>query len=108
MQLMVKGIREGFTVLKRLGYRITPAKLRYFMLPDWLVAGVFKVIMGTKLAEITMAKHCIAAKSELAYLQAELDALIAQSGLATPAVDMLRSCSKYQRESGGYKLWRQL
>ena len=90
VRLMVKGIREGFTVLKRLGYGITPAKLQYFMLPDWLVARVFKVVMGTRLAEITMAKHCIAAKAELACLQAEVDALVAQSGIATPAMDKLR------------------
>lgn len=95
VRLMVRGIREGFTVLKRLGYKITPVKLWYFTLPDWLVAGVFKVVMGTKLAETAMAKHCIAAKSELACLQVEFDALIAQSGLPTPAVNMLRSKSDY-------------
>ncbi len=88
--LMVRGIREGFSVLNKLGYTTTPAKLWYFKLPVWLTAGVFKVVMGTKLAEITMAKHCIAAKPELLYLQAEFDALITQSGLKTPAIDRLR------------------
>jgi hypothetical protein len=37
-----------------------------------------------------MAKHCIAARAELSYLQAEFDALIAQSGLHTPAINELR------------------
>lgn len=75
VRLMVSGIREGFSVLNKLGYKTTPAKLWYFKLPVWLTAGVFKVVMGTKLAEITMAKHCIAAKPELLSLQAEFDSL---------------------------------
>jgi hypothetical protein len=48
------------------------------------------MIMGTKLAEITMAKQCIAAKQELMFLQAEFDELIALSCLRTPALDQLR------------------
>lgn len=76
VRLMVKGIKESFSVLNKLGYKTTPAKLRYFKLPAWLTAGVFKVVMGTKLAEITMEKHCIAARAELSCLQAELDVMI--------------------------------
>jgi hypothetical protein len=37
-----------------------------------------------------MAKHCIAAKQELLFLQAEFDELIAKSGLRTPAIDHWR------------------
>lgn len=91
MRLMVSAIKEGFSVLGRLGYKTTPAKLNYLKLPAWLTGAIFKIIMGTKLAEITMAKHCIAAKPELTCLQAEFDALIAQSGLRTPSLDKLRS-----------------
>jgi 2-dehydropantoate 2-reductase len=45
--------------------------------------------MGTQLAEITMAKHCVAAKAEMRCLQSEFDALIAKSGISTPAIDAL-------------------
>jgi 2-dehydropantoate 2-reductase len=87
---MIRGIKEGFSVLKALGFKPTPPKLWYFKLPVWLTGGVFRIVMGTKLAEITMAKHCIAARQELDCLQAEFDALISQSGMKTPAIDMLK------------------
>lgn len=91
VKLMMKGIKEGFLVLNKLGYSTTPFKLWYLKLPVWMTGSIFKMIMGTKLAEITMAKHCIAAKQELLFLQAEFDELIAKSGLRTPAIDQLRS-----------------
>ncbi|NCB25513.1 MAG: ketopantoate reductase family protein [Bacteroidia bacterium] len=89
MARIVRGIKEGFAVLRALGYRVTPRKLWYFNLPTGMVALVFKVIMGTQLAEITMAKHCVAAKAEMRCLQSEFDALIAKSGISTPAIDAL-------------------
>jgi len=36
-----------------------------------------------------MAKHCVAAKAEMRCLQSEFDALIAKSGISTPAIDAL-------------------
>lgn len=90
VKLMMKGIKEGFLVLNKLGYKTTPIKLWYLKLPVWMTSCIFKMILGTKLAEITMAKHCIAAKPELRCLQSEFDELIAKSGLRTPAIDQLR------------------
>lgn len=46
--------------------------------------------MGTRLAEITMAKHCIAARPEMISLQEEFDRLIEKSGMKTPNIDQLR------------------
>lgn len=91
VKLMIRGIKEGFSVIKRLGVKPTPRKLWYFKLPAWLTGGVFRIVMGTKLAEIAMAKHCIAARPELKCLQSEFDALISQSGMKTPAIDMLKA-----------------
>lgn len=90
IRLMVCGIREGFSVLNKLGFKTKPVKLWYFKLPVWFTAGVFKVIMGTKLAETAMAKHCIVARQEMLCLQMEFDTLIAQSSLKTPSIDRLR------------------
>ena len=53
-------------------------------------SGVFKIFMGTRLAETALAKHCRAAKPEMLCLQAEFDLLIKQSRLSTPAIDRLR------------------
>ncbi len=87
---MVRGIKEGFAVLRALGYPITPRKLWYLNLPIGMIAFVLRIIMGTQLAEITMVKHCAAAKAEMSYLQSELDALIQISGVSTPTIDKLR------------------
>ncbi|OQA48654.1 MAG: 2-dehydropantoate 2-reductase [Firmicutes bacterium ADurb.Bin300] len=87
VKLMVRGIKEGFAVLNKLGYKTMPFKLWYFKLPAWLTGSIFKVVMGTKLAEITMAKHCIVARPEMLSLQAEFDGLIAKSGIQTPAIN---------------------
>ncbi len=90
VKLMVHGIKEGFAVLKKLGIKTKPAKLWYMKLPAWMTAGVFKMVMGTKLAETALAKHCVVAKPEMLCLQTEFDSLIEQSQLQTPAIDRLR------------------
>lgn len=90
VKLMVHGIKEGLAVLKKLGIKTKPAKLWYMKLPAWMTAGVFKMVMGTKLAETALAKHCVVAKPEMLCLQTEFDSLIEQSQLQTPAIDRLR------------------
>lgn len=90
VKLMVTGIKQGFAVMRRLGIKTTPRKLCFFRLPSFLLAIVFKVFMGTQLAEVTMAKHCRNAKPEMIYLQGEFDGLIKRSGVKTPAIDKLR------------------
>jgi 2-dehydropantoate 2-reductase len=90
VRLMICGIKEGFAVLEQLGIKIKPAKLWYFKLPVCVTAVIFKVVMGTKLAEITMAKHCITARPEMLCLQSEFDTLIAESNMQTPSIDKLR------------------
>lgn len=87
---MVLAIKEGFAVLKKLGIKPTPRKLSFFKLPASLLSVVFKLFMGTQLACITMAKHCVAARAEMICLQAEFDVLINKSGLHTPNIDKLK------------------
>ena len=88
--LMVRGIKEGFAVLNKLGIKTKPVKLWYMRLPVWRIAGVFKIIMGTELAETALAKHCRVAKPEMFCLQTEFDSLIMKSQLQTPAIYRLR------------------
>lgn len=90
VQEMVMGIKEGFKVLKELGMRPTPRKLKFFNLPTSVLTFIFRIFMKTKLAEITMSKHCIAAKPEMVYLQMEFDKLIYESKIKTPNIDELR------------------
>ncbi|MDD3842620.1 MAG: 2-dehydropantoate 2-reductase N-terminal domain-containing protein [Candidatus Izemoplasmatales bacterium] len=87
---MVRGIKEGFAVLNALGMDPTPRKLGFFYLPAGIITLIFRIFMNTKLSEITMAKHCLAAKPEMIYLQKEFDELILESKMSTPNIDALR------------------
>ncbi len=87
---MVLAVKEGFSVLEHLGIKPTPRKLGFFNLPACVLTAAFKLFMGTQLAEITMAKHCAAAKSEMISLQEDFDRLIYKSGMKTPHIDLLR------------------
>lgn len=86
IKLMIQGIKEGFQVIEGLGYKVTPYKLQYFKLPVWSLAFIFKVIMSTKIAEVTMSKHTIVAHNEMSVLQEEFDELIKKSNRATPCM----------------------
>ncbi len=90
VKIMVLGVREGLAVLKILGIQPTPRKLKFWELPSGILTVIFILFMKTQLAEVTMAKHCIAAKSEMVCLQAEFDMLIEKSGSKTPHIDVLR------------------
>ncbi|MEA4893255.1 MAG: 2-dehydropantoate 2-reductase N-terminal domain-containing protein [Peptococcaceae bacterium] len=90
LALMIRGIKEGLMALSRLGIRTTPPKLNFFKLPTGLLTIVFSLLMRTRLAEITMAKHTQAAKPEMQALQRELDRLIQKSGMPTPSIDELK------------------
>jgi 2-dehydropantoate 2-reductase len=87
---MVLGVKEGFAVLEKLGTKVTPRKLAFWRLPTVILTVAFKAIMSTQLAELTMAKHCIAARAEMVALQEEFDRLIQKSGQKTPYIDLLR------------------
>lgn len=87
---MVLAIQEGRRVLRKNGIRPTPWKLAWLDAPAGIVTASFCWFMKTKLAETTMAKHCMVAHGEMRHLQMEFDALICRSGLHTPAIDRLR------------------
>ncbi len=96
VRLMLRGIKEGFSALKALGYSITPLKLNYFLLPNALLLLIFKPLMGTKLAEITMSKHAMAAINEMKCLQDEFDLLASESGVHTSAINELKENLDYR------------
>ncbi len=91
INLMIQGIKEGFYVLKSLGYSVTPMKLNYFKLPSALLVHIFKPLMSRELAKLTMSKHAMVAVEEMKCLQDEFDLLIAESGIETKAIDILKS-----------------
>lgn len=88
---MIKGIQEGRHVLREIGVKPTPVKLFWLDLPAFVLAIVFSIFMRTALAETTMAKHCVAARSEMVLLQKEFDELIDKSDIDTPAINHLKN-----------------
>jgi 2-dehydropantoate 2-reductase len=90
VEQMVKGIQEGRRVLRKIGVKPTPSKLFWLDFPVPLLSLFFAILMRTKLAETTMAKHCIAAKPEMIVLQNEFDELILRSEMDTPMIDILK------------------
>lgn len=87
---MVLGIKEGRRVLRKNGIMPTPEKLVWLNLPSPLLAIIFSLFLRTRLAEITMARHCAHAMDEMMLLQKEFDGLIAKSGLTTPEMNCLK------------------
>lgn len=87
---MVNGIKEGFEVLCKNGIKPAPKKLGWVNFPTPMLTVIFCLFMKTTLAETTMAKHCIVAKSEMIFLQSEFDELILKSGVKTPIIEKLK------------------
>lgn len=87
---MTKGIQEGRQVLRKVGINPTPSKLYWLDLPTPILGLIFSMFMKTTLAQTTMAKHCVVAKSEMIFLQKEFDELIVESGIDTPEINHLK------------------
>lgn len=85
-----RAIREGFAVIKSLGFPVTPGTMKMYYLPTPLIALNIKLVLKTKFAEVAMSKHTVAARGEMQCLQAEFDTLVKQSGLKTPNIDRLK------------------
>lgn len=92
LSLLVDAVREGYRVLEKVGTPVTPGKLKLFkIMPKWLLVPLARRIMATKRAELVMAMHANSARDEMRMLAQEFQAIIQQSGLATPAIDKLAS-----------------
>jgi 2-dehydropantoate 2-reductase len=87
---MVRGIKEGRQVIRKVNIKPTPNKLLWLDLPTSILMLIFSFFMRTALAETTMAKHCGVAKNEMILLQQEFDVLINKSDLKTPSIDSLK------------------
>ncbi len=85
----IKGILEGFRVLRKLRYKLNPKSLWVFYLPRWLVRRTFRKRMKTRFAEVAMAGHAKYASEEMNQIAKEFRILITESGLKTPNLDYL-------------------
>jgi 2-dehydropantoate 2-reductase len=89
IKLMIQATREGFKAFKLLGFPVTPVKLNFYFLPDFLIVPIFKALMGSRIAEISMAHHANKAKEEMKLLQDEFIKLISNANTSIHSIEML-------------------
>ena len=89
LEAAVRGIRESFRVLRKLGYPINPKSLRMLYLPLFVIRKILRKRMKTRAAEIAMAGHAKYAQGEMQQISDEFRILILKSGVKTPWIDYL-------------------
>jgi len=92
VHLLVRGVREGFQVLKHLQIPITPVKLRMweYLSEDLLVRLICRWA-DTNHFKTVAVEHTLAAADEMRQLAHEFKTLVALTPINTPALDELRS-----------------
>jgi len=85
-----RGIKEGFGVLKRLGYPIRPKYLRRFLLiPEPLAVSLMRKLIKNPRMEVAMVRHAEVIRDEIQQLNTEFLELVEQSGMFTPTIRFL-------------------
>jgi ketopantoate reductase len=88
--LVWRGIKEGFGVLKRLGYPIRPKYLKRFLLmPEPLAVSFFRKMIKNPRMEVAMVRHAEVIRDEIQQLNTEFLDLVEQSGIFTPTIRFL-------------------
>jgi 2-dehydropantoate 2-reductase len=89
--LFIKACRETGAVLEKLGFRKRqPFKYNlFYWLPEFVTAGIFKQMFGSRFAEIAFAMHARDGIDEMIELTGEFRALIKEAGVETPAFNEL-------------------
>ena len=88
--LAIRAIREGFSVLRSLGYRMTPKSLRKFAwIPEPILVAGFQKKLADPLMETVMVRHANAARDEIKHLADEFMVLVNSANIPTPNIDRL-------------------
>jgi 2-dehydropantoate 2-reductase len=88
--LAIRAIREGFRVLRALGFPIVPEKLRmYAWLPEPILVAMLQRLMAHPRMRTALAMHASSAHDEVVHLANEFRALADQTSVATPATNRL-------------------
>jgi 2-dehydropantoate 2-reductase len=88
--LAIRAIREGFRVLRALGYPIVPQSVKIFeRLPEPILVWGFQKRLVDPRIRVAMFEHGEAAQDEIKYLADEFIALKHRTSVPTPATDQL-------------------
>ena len=87
LRKMIRGMREGFAVLKARGYPIEPKGMRLLAaLPDFLLVLLFRIVFRMRIMDIGGARHARNAREEMAQLSKQFLALANEVGMKTPTL----------------------
>jgi 2-dehydropantoate 2-reductase len=87
LYLMVNAMRESYSVIQALGFRIEPNSERSLLIiPRFLVVAVLRNILASKYGEVGMGYHVSQAPDEMRHLSHELSALVEKSQLPVPSL----------------------
>jgi 2-dehydropantoate 2-reductase len=88
--LAIRAIREGYCVLRVLGYPIVPQSARRFeRIPEPLLVWGFQKRLVDPRMRVAMLEHGKAAQDEIKHLADEFITLKRQTSIPTPAIDRL-------------------
>jgi 2-dehydropantoate 2-reductase len=88
--LAIRAIREGYRVLRALGYPIVPGSARIFeRLPEPVLVWGFQKRLVDPRIRVALLEHSEAAQDEIKHLADEFIALKRQTSVPTPAIDHL-------------------
>jgi 2-dehydropantoate 2-reductase len=91
LDLMIRGVREGFRAVETLGQPIHPFPLRvlFTVLPTPLVLRYWRRFFADRMAEYVFARHARHASVEMQALAIDCRQLLGRSGVDAPALDRL-------------------
>ncbi|HEY1805689.1 MAG TPA: 2-dehydropantoate 2-reductase N-terminal domain-containing protein [Terracidiphilus sp.] len=98
VELMIDGVREGFRTVRALDHAVHPIPLRVLMtrLPRPAAVLYWRRFLSKKTAEFAFGQHARHAVGEMRALAGECRALVAKSGVDSPALrELYRAIDEY-------------
>lgn len=90
--LALRAVREGFAVLRTLGYPTTPSRFRPLTwIPEPILVPFAQRLFRNEMLEVAMVKHARAARDEVQHLAEEFQLLVGESGRKTPNINRLHA-----------------
>ena len=90
IKLVIRAIKEGFTVLKNLNIPIYPDYVKKLdRYPRFLQIFFLKKILGSEKGELALRDHAMAAVDEMRQIADEFQEIIKKSSIPTPSINIL-------------------
>jgi 2-dehydropantoate 2-reductase len=90
--LLIQAIRESYSVLRALGFPITPAKLKAFeLIPAPILVSILRMWARTKHFDTVATQHTLSGFDEMSVLSNDFQLLARSTNVPTPALDKLHA-----------------